>query len=324
MTYKKLIPLLLILLVIPISNALDLIEDPPSCENTKWYNPTTWFPCLSDKSIQYNMVKLHGPVFQFETLLTELSIISFDASAIAPYWLKMNYLAGVVFIVVVAYAGYLLMFSAIDVRKRIMAKKQVWNIFLIILFTNLSLALALLILELANILTRYFWTSMLNEQISVNSIVETIYAVQPILSLLYLLILLVFGIPFLVKIVARIVILIAFLAGLPLIIAFNFFLPTQHFGFKFIKLFFINAFFPLIWILVFMFGKIIVGIISSNSLLAIELAEVLVFAGCLFLNNYLYKTLAFNFSLKNAVSKAVGFGVTIWKTAKTVAAVAAA
>jgi len=322
--YKAIIWIVMLLMGFECVNALDLIEDPPSCEDTKWYNPTTWFPCLSDKAIQHNMVKLHGPAFQFETFLTELSIVSFDASAIAPYWAKMNYLAGIVFIVVVAYAGYLLMFSAIDIRKRIMAKKQVWNIFLIILFTNLSLALALLILELANLLTRYFWTTMLNEQISVRSIVETIYAAQPILSLLYLLIFLVFGIPFLVKIVARIVILIAFLAGLPLIVAFNFFLPTQHFGFKFIKLFFINAFFPLIWILVFMFGKIIVDIISSNSLLIQELAEVLVFAGCLFLNNYLYKTLAFNFSLKNAVSKAVGFGVTVWKTAKMVAAVAAA
>ena len=130
---KTLILLLIILLVLPLCNALDLIEDPPSCEDTKWYNPTTWFPCLSDKAIQHNMVKLHGPAFQFETFLTELSIVSFEVSAIAPYWAKMNYLAAVIFIVVVAYAGYLLMFSAIDIKKRIMAKKQVWNIFLIIL-----------------------------------------------------------------------------------------------------------------------------------------------------------------------------------------------
>lgn len=320
----RLILLLLIFLVLPLTNALDLIEDPPSCEDTKWYNPKTWFPCLSDKAVQHNMVKLHGPAFQFETFLTELSIVSFEASAIAPYWAKMNYLAAVVFIIAVAYAGYLFMFSTIDIKKRVMAKKQVWNLFLIILFTNLSLALALLVLELSNLLTRYLWTTMLNEQISVHSIVEIIYSVQPILSLLYFLIFLIFGIPFLVKIVARIVILIAFLAALPLIVAFNFFLPTQHFGFKFVKLFFINAFFPIIWILVFMFGKIIVDIISSGALLATELAEILVFAGCLFLNNYLYKTLAFNLSLKNAVSKAVGFGVTVWRTAKTVAVVAGA
>lgn len=317
--HKAIIWIIILLSVFECVSALDLIEDPVSCEDTKWYKPTTWFPCLSDKAIQHNMVKLHGPAFQFETLLTELSIVSFDASAIAPYWAKMNYLAGVVFVIAVAYAGYLFMFSAIDIRKRIKAKKQVWNLFLIILFTNLSLALALLILELSNLLTRYFWTTMLNEQISAHSIVEIIYAVQPILSLLYFLIFLIFGIPFLVKIVARIVILIAFLAALPLIVAFNFFLPTHDFGFKFIKLFFINAFFPIIWILVFMFGKLIVNIISSNSLLVAELAEILVFAGCLFLNNYLYKTLAFNLSLKNAVSKAVSFGVTAWRTARAAA-----
>ncbi len=114
---NKIILLLLILLVIPITYALDLIEDPPSCEDTKWYNPTTWFPCLSDKSVQHNMVKLHGPAFQFETFLTELSIASFDASAIDPYWAKMNYLAGVIFVIVLIYTGYLLMFSAFDIRK---------------------------------------------------------------------------------------------------------------------------------------------------------------------------------------------------------------
>lgn len=320
MQYKKLIPLLLLPLLIPISHALNLIQDPPSCEDTKWYKPSTWFPCLSDKSIQHNMVKLHGPAFQFETFLTELSIASFDAASIAPYWAKMNYLAGVLFVIVLIYTGYLLIFSAIDIRKRIKAKKQVWNLFLIILFTNLSLALALLVLEFANILTRYFWTTMLNGQISVSSIVQIIYGAVPILSLLYFLIFLVFGIPFLIKIIARMLILIAFLAALPLIVAFNFFLPTQHFGFKFIKLFFINAFFPVIWILVFMFGKVIVGIISSGAIIVAELAEILVFAGCLYLNGYLYKTLAFNLSLTNAVSRTVGFGVTLWRAAKIVAA----
>jgi len=322
---KKLICLLLvILLVMPLSFALDLIEDPPSCENTAWYKPSTWFPCLSDKAIQHNMISLHGPAFLFETFLTQLSIASFDASAIAPYWAKMNYLAGCFFVIVMVYTGYLLIFSAVDIRKRINAKKQLWNLFLIILFANLSLSIALLILELSNVLTRYFWTTILNEQLSAHSIMEIIYGMQPILSLLYLLIFLIFGIPFLIKIIARIIILIAFLAALPLIVTFNFFLPTQHFGFKFIKLFLINAFFPIIWILVFKFGKIIVSIIGAGNFLAAELAEILVFAGCLYLNSYLYKAFAFNISLGTAVSKTVGFGVGMWKTAKTVAAVAGA
>ncbi len=311
-------------LIINSVNALDLVEDPVSCEETQWYKPSTWFPCLSDKAIQHNMIKLHGPAFQFETFLTELSIASFDAATIIPFWVKMNYLAGIFFIIVVAYTGYLFLFSSIDINKRIKAKMQVWNIFLIILFTNLSLSLALLILEFSNILTRYFWTSMLNGQISNRSIVEIIYAVNPILSLLYFLIFIIFGIPLLIKMIARIVILIAFLAALPLIVTFNFFIPTRHYGFKFIKLFFINAFFPIIWILVFMFGKIIVDIISSGSLIAAELAGILVFASSLYLNNYLYKTLAFNLSLKNAVSKAIGIGAMIWRTAKTVAVVAGA
>jgi|TARA_B100001964_G_scaffold5986_1_gene6605 hypothetical protein len=42
----------------------------------------------------------------------------------------------------------------------------------------------------------------------------------------------------------------------------------------------------------------------------------------LYLNNYLYKRLAFNLSLKNAVSKAIGIGTTIWKAAKVVAVAA--
>jgi len=320
---KGIIWILAFLLVFSSVNALDLIEDPTSCENTKWFNPATWFPCLSDKAIQHNMVKLHGPAFEFETLLTELSIVSIDAASIAPYWARMNYLAGVIFVIVIIYTGYLLIFSAIDIKKRIKAKKQIWNLFLIILFTNLSLALALLILELANVLTRYFWTSMLNEQISLHSIMEIIYGVQPVLSLLYFLIFLVFGIPFLIKIVTRFILLIAFLAALPLIVTFNFFLPTKNFGYKFLKLFFINAFFPIIWILVFLFGKVIVTIISGGIIIA-ELAEILVFAGCLYLNGYLYKSLALNLSFKDAVSRAVGVGVTIWKTAKTVALVAGA
>ena len=36
----------------------------------------------------------------------------------------------------------------------------------------------------------------------------------------------------------NLVILIGFLAAMPLIVTFNFFLPTQHFGYKFVKLFF--------------------------------------------------------------------------------------
>ena len=320
---KKILWILIFLFIVNTVNALELVEDPVSCTNTTWYKPSTWFPCLSDKAIQHNMIQLHGPAFQFETFLTQLSIVSFDAATILPYWVKMNYLAGILFAVVVAYAGYLFLFSTIDINKRIKAKKQVWNIFLIILFSNLSLFLALLVLELSNIMARYFWTSMLNEQISNRSIVEIIYSVNPILSLLYFLIFLIFGIPLLIKMIARIVILIGFLAALPLIVTFNFFLPTRHYGFKFIKLFFINAFFPIIWILVFMFGKIIVNIINADSLIIAELAEILVFAGSLYLNNYLYKALAFNLSLKNAVSKAVGFAATVWRTAK-LASVAAA
>ena len=73
-----------------------------------------------------------------------------------------------------------------------------------------------------------------------------------------------------------------------------------------------------------MFGKLVVGIIASDSIIIAELAEILVFAGCLYLNSYLYKALAFDLSLKNAVSRAVGFGVTVWKAAKTAALVAGA
>lgn len=73
-----------------------------------------------------------------------------------------------------------------------------------------------------------------------------------------------------------------------------------------------------------MFGKIIVNVINANSLLMAGLTEILVFAGTLYLNNYLYKALAFNFSLRTAVSKTVSFAATIWRTAKTVSAVAAA
>jgi len=62
----------------------------------------------------------------------------------------------------------------------------------------------------------------------------------------------------------------------------------------------------------------------ANSLLMVGLTEILVFAGTLYLNNYLYKALAFNFSLRHTVSKAVSYGAAIWRTAKTVAAVAAA
>ena len=223
---KIIVWIIMFVLVFNSVNALDLIEDPPSCEDTRWYNPATWFPCLSDKAVQHNMVKLHGPAFEFETLLTQLSIVSFSVSDIGPYWIRMNYLAGVVFIVIVAYTGYLLMFSAIDIRKRIMAKKQIWNIFLIILFTNLSLAIALLVLELSNLLTRYFWTSILHEQISIRNIMEIVYSVQPMHSLLYFIIFIVFGIPFLIKIIARVIVLIGFLAAMPLIVTFNFFLPT--------------------------------------------------------------------------------------------------
>ena len=320
---KKILFLLIFLVLLNAVNALELVQDPVSCEDTAWFKPSTWFPCLSDKIIQYNMIMLQGPAFQFETLLTQLSIASFDYEAILPYWAKMNYLAGALFAVVVAYAGYLFLFSSIDISKGIMAKKQVWNIFLIILFTNLSLTIALLVIELSNFMARYFWTTLLNEQISSKSIVEIIFSVNPISSLLYFLIFLIFGIPLVIKMIARVVLLISFLASMPLIVTLNFFLPTRHFGFKFIKMFFINAFFPLIWILVFVLGKIIVDIIGAKSLLTKELAQILVFAGCLYLNNYLYKTLAFNLSLRNAVSKGVSFAVTAWRTAKMAAAVAA-
>lgn len=321
---KAFLCVLFFVLIANTATALELIDDPPSCSETKWYRPSTWFPCMSDKAIQQNMIKLQGPAFQFETFLIQLSIASFDASAILPYWVKMNYLAGIFFAVVVAYAGYLFLFSSVDISKRVNAKKQVWNIFMIILFTNLSLSLALLVLEFSNLVARYIWTSMLKEQIASKSIVDIIYAVNPISSLLYFLIFLIFGIPLLVKMVARIVLLIAFLAALPLIVGLNFFIPTRYFGMKFVKLFFINAFFPIIWILVFLFGKIVVDVINADSLLAQGLTNILVFAGCLYLNNHLYKALAFNFSLRNAASRVVSFGATIWRTAKTVTAVAGA
>lgn len=321
---KRIMLLIIFVLFANSVHSLELIQDPSSCTNSTWYKPSTWFPCMSDKAIQHNMISLQGPAFQFETTLIQLSIASFDAAAILPYWVKMNYLAGILFIVVVAYAGYLFLFSSIDISKRIQAKQQVWNIFLIILLTNLSLSFALLVLEISNLLTRYIWTSMLNEQIAGRSMVDIIYAATPILSLLYFLIFLVFGIPLLVKMVARIVLLIAFLVALPLIVTLNFFLPTRYYGMKFLKMFFINAFFPIIWILVFLFGKILVSAINADSLLMEGLADMLVFAGALYLNNYLYKSLAFNFSLRNAVSKTVGFGVTLWRTAKTVSAIAGA
>ena len=56
--------------------------------------------------------------------------------------------------------------------------------------------------------------------------------------------------------------------------------------------------------------------------LKIRLADILVFAGSLYLNNYLYKALAFNFSLRSVVSKGVKYGATLWRAAKTVGTVA--
>ncbi|MBI2138791.1 hypothetical protein HYU13_04330 [Candidatus Woesearchaeota archaeon] len=323
MMFTKTVSVILnLLLVLPLSSALSLVDDPTSCEATKWYKPSTWFPCLPDKAIQHNLNSLYHPAFVFETLLTRLSILSFDASALTPFWVRMNYVAGIIFIIAMLYTGYLLLFSSIDASKRAASKKQLWNLFLIIVFSNLSLSIALLILELANLLARHFWTSLLQEEIASQSMISIIFSVQPILSIFYFLIFLIFGIPLLVKMIARIILLISFLVSLPILVTLNFFLPTKRFGRHFLKLFIINAFFPVLWTLVYVFGKIVVSIVAGGAILANDLAQVLVFAGCLYLNNHLYKKLAFNISLKEVAQKTIATGAKLWRAAKVAGALA--
>lgn len=314
---------ILLVLLTPTALAAEL-ETPESCDNTQWYNPETWFPCFFESGLAAQMNSLYDMGSLFENLLTKLSTVSIPISEILPYWAKLNYLAGFFFILVLIYTGYLFIFSAVDLQRKVQAKKQMWNVFLIILFSNLSIFFAALVLELSSLITNLFWSILLQEQISNQSMMGIIFSLNPIVALLYFTIFLVFGIPLLFKMLIRIIILIVCVAMSPLIVVTYFFLPTKEFGAQWVKIFFINAFFPVIWILVFTFGKIITNILIGDMLFVADMAHIFVFAATLYLNNYLYKKLALDLSLKTIASKTVTVAVTIYKAVKTVGAMAAA
>jgi len=302
---KPLVLLLLILLVVPLINALSLDEEPQECQDVKFYSPSTWISCGLAKMYQNAVNFLIMPLEQVSEGFGKLMTIEISISTLGPYWAKVNYMASAFMVLLILYAGYLWLFAAIDGEKRRLAKEQTLNLIYLIFFINLSLIFAWLLMMITNSFVGYVWNSFLNQEISDLSIRDMILngASNLVLMLLYVLVLLIIGIPFFIKIITRHLVVMMLICLLPIIILLYYFSPTRQFGKKLIEILAVNAVFPFIWMLVFAMGKVVVNVIQALFLpVDLGLLTFLALTSTLYVNNTLYKKIGLNFDIAGPVA----------------------
>ena len=315
-TTKLVCLLLVILLVIPLSFGLSLDEEPEECEDVTFYNPATWMGCGLAKMYQNAVDFLIMPLEQVTEAFGELMTIEIDISTLGPYWAKINYIASAFIVLMILYAGYLWIFSAVDAEKRRLAKQQTLDLIYVVIFINLSLIFGWLLIEITNSIVSYVWGAFLNQQISDLSITEIILngASTFILMMLYLIVFIVIGIPFFIKIITRHLVVMILICLLPIIIILYYFAPTKQFGKKLIEILVINAAFPFIWMLIFAMGKVVVSAIHAMFLpIDLGILSFLALTSTLYVNNKLYTQLGLNFNVASPIMYTVHSVKTIYK-----------
>ena len=304
-TNKIVVLCIILLLVAPLSFALDLEEEPQECKDVEFYKPSTWMSCGLAKTYQNLISFLVSPLEEITKSFGELMIIEISLSTLAPYWSKINYIASAFVVLAIIYAGYLWLFAAIDPEKRRIAKQQTLDLVYLIIFINLSLIFAWLLITITNSLVAYMWKSFLNQQIFQMTVTEMVLnsASTFILMTLYLLVLIIIGIPFFIKIITRHLVVMALIVLLPVIIILYFFNPTKLFGRKLLEILVINSFFPFIWMLIFAMGKVVVDVLKAMFLpVDLGLLSFLALTSTLYVNNKLYKQIGLNFDLWSPIT----------------------
>jgi hypothetical protein len=308
--------LLFIVILMPFAYALNLDDEPEECEDTEFYRPSTWMGCGLAKMYQNAVDFLIMPLEQITEVFGELMTLEVDIATLGPYWAKINYIASALIVLMIIYTGYLWMFSAIDTEKRRIVKQQTIDLLYVIFFINLSLIFGWLLLETTNSLLAYVWRSFLNQSISDFTVREIIVngASTFILMLLYLIVLLIIGIPFFIKIITRHLVVMILICMLPIIIILYYFTPTKQYGKKLIEILVINSVFPFIWMLVFAMGKVVVDVIQAMFIpISLGTLSFLGLTASLYVNNKLYKQIGLNFDIATPVTSTIHSVKTIYK-----------
>ena len=294
---------LVILLVLPLTFALSLDEEPEECNTVEFTRPSTWISCGMAKAYQNAVDFLIMPLEQVTEAFGELMAIEINMATLGPYWAKVNYIASAFIVLMIIYAGYLWLFSAVDSEKRRLAKQQTIELIYVIIFINLSLIFGWLLIEATNSFVAYTWNSFLNQQISDLTVREIILngASTFILMFLYVLVFIVIGIPFFIKIITRHLIVMLLTCLLPIIVILCYFIPTKQFGKKLAEVLVINSVFPFIWMLIFAMGKVVVNVIHAVLPVDFGLLSFLALASTLYVNNKLYNKMGLNFDIASPV-----------------------
>lgn len=101
--------LLILLLLIPLSHALSLDDEPEECQTVDFYKPSTWISCGLAKMYKNAIEFLLTPLEQITEAFGNLMLINIDINTLAPYWSKINYIASaflVLLIVLFLYGAF--------------------------------------------------------------------------------------------------------------------------------------------------------------------------------------------------------------------------
>lgn len=289
-------------------SALELDTEPEACRTAEFTSPTSWISCGLAKTYQNFADFLIVPLEQITESFGQLMIINIDTALLKPYWSKIRFLSSFLIIIMLMYAGYQFMFSAIEAERRKLAKQQLRDLIYVLLFVNLSLVFGSVLFQISNGLISYVWHSFLNEQISSMTVGNIVIngTSTLILAVFYLIVLLFIGIPFFIKIITRHLVVMALICLLPIIIILYYFIPTKQYGRKLLEILLINAFFPFLWMLIFAMGKIAVDVLQATLLpVNFGLLSFLALTATLYVNNRLYKQIALNFDISTPFTQTV-------------------
>lgn len=271
-------------------------------------SPSTWVSCGLAKTYQSIIDFLVTPMEQITETFGRLMMLDIHFSYLGPYWARFSYIASALVVLLLIYAGYLMLFGAIDAEKRRAAKKQLIDLLYIIFFINISLLLGWLLLQSFNGLLAFIWKSFLNEKIVDMPLSKIIINAGStlLLAVLYLIVFIFIGIPFFLKIITRHLVVMILLVTLPITIILYYFTPTKPYGRKLLELLAINIAFPFIWMLIFAMAKVAVNVIEATFLpISFGTLQFLSLTAALYANNKLYKTIGLNFDIASPVTETI-------------------
>jgi len=279
----KLIPLItLLLLILPIALSLSSTE----CTNVEALNYAKQARCDLDTVIlsEINTMTKTNDVMIKEVFdaTGRQEITTGQAQELFNFF---YYIFWALFVLGVTYTGYLFMLNSASPAKRLAAKKQLKNIFIIGI---LIVALPLIIHEtnsLSNNLSTYIYDETINEDyftfdsftpesgtgleqdIEIKGTLEATTSFFQSGAMAYL-----------VSANARNIILLTLISLSPIILLLFFFIPTQEYGKMLAALFFIEYFIPSVYMGIFSFAETIAG---TGSTLEIEAQKIVVLSSAL-------------------------------------------